>query len=308
MRWARLLRELGHHVTVAVDYDGHDADAMIALHAWRSAEAIRRFSVDHPERMLAVVLTGTDLYCFQHSHPEPTLASMARADVLVGLHARVADDVPSALRARLQIVYQSAEPPARRLPPLRRRFEIAVVGHLREEKDPLRAALAVRGLPPASRLAVIHLGRAYDERWATAAHAAMAGNDRYRWRGEVPHGEVRRVLARARALVMSSLMEGGANVVAEACVAGLPVIASDIPGNRGMLGDGYPGYYPAGDTDALRACLLRIEREPAFLEALRQACVARAALFRPERERAALAQVLERGGAARRAATARLAS
>ena len=43
-RWTRILRELGHEVQVANRYDGAAADLMIALHAWRSADSIRRFS------------------------------------------------------------------------------------------------------------------------------------------------------------------------------------------------------------------------------------------------------------------------
>jgi hypothetical protein len=42
-RWARLLRDLGHHVTVAQEFDGKPYDAMVALHARRSSLSIQRF-------------------------------------------------------------------------------------------------------------------------------------------------------------------------------------------------------------------------------------------------------------------------
>jgi putative glycosyltransferase (TIGR04348 family) len=292
-RWARFLRGLGHRVAVAVDYDGHATDLMIALHAWRSAESIRRFAAAHPASPLVVVLTGTDIYRFQHAEPEQTLASMVQAHLLVGLHERVRDDIPARFAGKLRTVFQSAAPLARRVAPRASVFEVCVVGHLRDEKDPLRAALAVRELPNGSRLRVVHVGRAHDAGWEAAARAEMAVNPRYRWRGEVPRGEVRRLMGRARLMVISSRMEGGANVVSEACVAGLPVIASDIPGNRGLLGDDYPGYYPPGDTAGLRARLLQAEQEPAFLAALGEACRARAALFRAEAEAAALQRLVE---------------
>lgn len=292
-RWAGMLRRRGHRVTVAVHYDGRPADLMLALHAWRSADAVRRFDAAFPERPLIVALTGTDIYRFQHSAPDVTLDSMARADALIGLHDRVAEDIPARFRARLHTVLQSARPLPRRLPPVASWFDVCVVGHLREEKDSLRAAHAVREIPDDSRLRVVQVGRAHDADWEAAAREEMALNPRFRWRGQVPHARVRRLMAQARLMVMSSIMEGGANAVCEACVAGLPVIASDIPGNRGLLGDGYPGYYPAGDTAALRTLLLRAEREPNYLEELRSHCLARAPLFTPESERDSLNRVIE---------------
>lgn len=306
-RWAGFLRELGHRVTVATSADGRDAaaqpaDAMVALHAWRSADAILATAALHPARPLVVALTGTDIYRFLQSHPVTTLDSMARAHALVGLHDRVADDIPERFRAKLHTVLQSALPlPASYPGSSRRRFRVLVAGHLRAEKDSLRAAYAVRDLPPGSRIEVVSVGRAHDDEWMAAARDETEANARFEWRGEVPHWQVRRLMAGAHVMVMSSVMEGGANVVSEACVAGLAVIASDIPGNRGLLGDGYPGYYPAGDTGALRAALLRAEREPAFLEDLRARCRALAPRFTPERERDSLARVLDAAVAAVRA-------
>lgn len=292
-RWARFLRELGHRVRISVDYNGRDASLMIALHAWRSADSIRAFSERHPGRPLIVVLTGTDIYRFQHSDVQTTLGSMDRAHALIGLHNRVHEDVPDRFRSRLHTVLQSAAPVAP-LPPLKSCFEVCVAGHLREEKDSLRAALAVRDLPRDSRLRVVLVGRAHDDAWRDAAMDEAARNPRFTWRGEVPHWQVRRLMARARLMVVSSIMEGGANVVSEACVAGLPVIASHIPGNIGLLGEEYPGYYPAGDTVALRERLLRAERDKDFLKALRRHCEARAHAFRPQAEKAALANVIRR--------------
>jgi hypothetical protein len=42
-RWARLLRELGHRVTIAQEFDGKPYDAMVALHARRSFTSIESF-------------------------------------------------------------------------------------------------------------------------------------------------------------------------------------------------------------------------------------------------------------------------
>jgi putative glycosyltransferase (TIGR04348 family) len=294
VRWARILRSLGHQVSVAVAYADEPADLMVALHAWRSAAAVERFHRRYPERPLVVALTGTDIYRFIHDHPDTTLRSLDLAHHLVGLHALVPAAIPRRYHDKLNVIYQSAVPLRRRLPPHRRWFEILVIGHLREEKDPLRAAEAARRLPPTSRIRIVHFGRAHDGSWAKRARAEMARNPRYVWHGEVPHWQVRKSSARACALVLSSVMEGGANVISEAVVAGLPVVASDIPGSIGLLGADYAGYYPVGDSAALARQMLRAEQEPDFLEGLRRQCAARAHLFDPVREREAWRELLAR--------------
>ena len=291
-RWQRLLVDLGHSVSVVTDYNGSDVDLLLAVHAWRSAPAIRCFAEAHPERPLVVLLAGTDIYRFQHEDPEPIIESLRAAHALIGLHEKVADDVPAEFRAKLAVVLQSAESLERR-PPLKTKFEVCVIGHLRDEKDSLRTAYAARDLPEKSRIAVTQLGKANSQDWAERASAEMASNTRYRWWGERSRTTVRKIMARARLLVMSSRMEGGANAVSEACAAGLPVIASHIPGNIGVLGEDYPGYFPVENTEALRSLLLRAESDADWLERLCSHCRQRALLFTPERERTSLAAVID---------------
>ncbi len=293
LRWAGFLRDLGHRVTLTVEYDGAPFDLMIALHAWRSAGAIAAFDERYPERPVVVALTGTDLYRFIHSHPQSTLRSIELGDRLVALHGLAYQAIPSEHWPKVRVIYQSAHPPRRRLPPRKGSFDVCVVGHLRDEKDSLRAALAVRDLPDTSRIRVLHYGKSHNESWETMAREEMQRNARYHWFGELPHWRVREAYACCRAMVMSSNMEGGANVVSEAVVASLPVIASEIPGNVGLLGEGYPGYYPVGDTGALRAMLLRAETEAAFLHALQWHGEGVAERFTPERERAGWRSLLK---------------
>ena len=152
--------------------------------------------------------------------------------------------------------------------PTKKYFDICVIGHLRKEKDPFCTALASRLLPLESRLRVIHLGKAPSQDWADQAKSEMNSNPRYIWRGQVPRWRVRREYIKTHLMVISSNQEGGANVVSEAIVAGVPVIASRIPGNMGVLGSDYPGYYPVSDKAALASLLLRAETEPAFLNRL----------------------------------------
>jgi len=292
VRWARILRDLGHRVTVSEADDGAGADMMVAVHAWRSAASIQRFSDAHPDRPLVVLLAGTDIYRFQHSHPKETLESMDRATALVCLHDLVHRAIPRRFGKKLHVIHQSAAALPGPRKPSKRYFEVCVAGHLRDEKDSLRAAYAARRAPADSRLRVVHLGKAHDAVWARNARAEMKRNLRYVWRDEVPGWQVRREFAHSHAMVISSVMEGGANVVSEALVAGLPVLASHIDGNVGLLGADYAGYYPAKDTGALAALLHRAETEPGFLKALAAQNRKKRPLFRPEREAAAWRRLL----------------
>jgi putative glycosyltransferase (TIGR04348 family) len=286
-RWARILRDLGHNVRLANRYDGQTADLMVALHAWRSADSIREFRERFPDRPLIVALSGTDIYEYIDRDPAPTLRSLACADRLIALQDLAKRRVPARFRSKVRVVHQSAprlRGSAARATP---RFDVAVIAHLRRVKDPFRAARAARSLPAASRIRIVHLGAAETPQWAAIAKAEMKVNPRYVWRGDRPPADVRRLLGRARAMVLSSLSEGGANVISEAVAAGLPVLASRIDGSVGLLGADYPGYFPVGDTAALTRLLLRIESSPEFLARLQRAITRRAHLFRPAIEKVA---------------------
>ena len=296
VRWARILRSLGHGVTVETAWDGAPADLLIALHAWRSAASVTRYRSRFPARPLIVALTGTDVYRFLHSDEATTRRSLQDADVLIALHDLVQDALPTEFLSKVRVVHQSVANPGLPRRPSRRFFDVCVVGHLRFEKDPMRAAYAARAMPEASRLRVLHAGGARDPSWAEPARREMACNRRYRWLGEVPGWRVGRLYARTHAMVISSVMEGGPNVVSEAVVAGLPVIASRIPGNVGLLGPDYPGYYAPQDTDALREALWRAESAPGFLHDLARHGAQRAPLFAPERERETWRQLLSAVG------------
>jgi putative glycosyltransferase (TIGR04348 family) len=299
VRWARLLRQLGHRVRVCTEWHPATDDALearaptallLALHARRSHPSIMRFRSACPGRPLVLALTGTDVYRDIIDDADAQ-ASLRIADSLVVLQRCAIDELPPALRARTFVVHQSAPAP-RRLPALQRSFEVCVVGHLREEKDPMLAARALSLLPATPRsglpLRITQVGRALDPSLEHEARAAMAADARYRWLGEVTPGRARGLIARARAMVISSRMEGGANVVSEAIAAGTPVIASRIPGNLGLLGRDWPATFPVGDAPALAALLARVAAEPAFLDGLRAAIRARAWIADPAQEQAAL--------------------
>jgi putative glycosyltransferase (TIGR04348 family) len=291
LRWARILRQLGHRLTIGREYDGTPCDLCIALHARRSHHAVVAYRRRYPVQPLVVVLTGTDLYRDIRTSRQAQ-QSLELADRLIVLQPQGRAELPPRLRGKVRVIYQSAEPV--RVHPVKheRFFQVCVLGHLRQEKDPFRAAMALRLLPVDARVRVIHAGQALVPALAVRARRLAAQDPRYRWIEEVPRWRARRILARSRLLILSSRMEGGANVVSEALVDGVPVLASRIPGSEGMLGESYPGFFPVGDTRALAQLLLRTVSEPDFYDRLKKWCHRLAPRFEPARERQAWQRLL----------------
>lgn len=292
-RWSAMLAELGHDVSVTAAWSGAPVDALVALHARKSAASVRGFAEAHPDRPLVLALTGTDLYGDLGDLGDPDAQQALRcADALVVLQARAVASVPADVRERVRVIHQSVEVPTDRTRPRDDVFEVLVVAHLREVKDPLLPARAALALPADSRIEVVHCGAGLDPGWTQRAQAEAASNPRWRWLGAQPREEVLRLLARARLLVIPSRLEGGANVVSEAIAVGTPVLATRIEGSMGLLGEDYPGYVRVGDAEALAQQLRRAEVDPSFYADLTRRTASKRDLVEPARERGAWAQLL----------------
>jgi putative glycosyltransferase (TIGR04348 family) len=285
LRWAGLLRQLGHQVAVRDEYRGQRDDLLIALHARRSFPAVQSWCQLNADRPVIVALTGTDVYQDIHTD-EHAQQALEMASRLVVLQPLALDELPARLQKKAHVVYQSAVAPAAAASPRNGVFEVCVLGHLRPVKDPFRAALASRLLPASSRLRVVHLGAALSLDMEERVREEMSVNARYRWLGDLPRWKALRILARSRLLVQSSLLEGGANAISEAIAASVPVLSSAIPGSIGILGADYPGYFPVGDTQALAALMHRAETDARFYRALKAPCRRLRRLVDPARERA----------------------
>jgi putative glycosyltransferase (TIGR04348 family) len=287
LRWAMMLRAAGHRVEVcARALPQGPADTLLALHARRSHAAIRAF---HGQGRLVVALTGTDLYRDIHQSPEAR-ESLELADRLIVLHPLGARELPRRLRPKVRVVVQSS---STRLVhrPVTQSFRICVLGHLRPEKDPLRTFLALAHVGD-PRVEVVHLGAALDPALAAQASSAMRKEARYRWLGSVPHARALRWLASSHAMVISSRLEGGANVVCEALRIGVPVLASRIPGNVGLLGRTYAGYFPLEDERALARLIERAAEEVGFYSKLKSSVASLRPAVAPGQEARALIAAL----------------
>ncbi len=256
--------------------------ALIALHARRSADSIRAWAEAWPGKPLIVVLTGTDLYRDIDTDASAQ-QSLALATHLVVLQQAGLAALPERWRAKAQVIYQSA-PALKPATKSQRNFRALMVGHLRDEKDPLTFMKAA-ALDFAPHIYFDQIGEALAPRFAEAARMTAQRAPRFRWLGGLPRAATRQHMKRAHLLVNCSQMEGGAQVILEAIQAGTPVLASRISGNLGMLGVDYGGYFALGDAAGLAALVRRCAAEPDFLALLQRQCRQRAALFDPAKEK-----------------------
>ena len=255
---------------------------MIALHARRSAGSIHAWAAQHPDRPLIVVLTGTDLY------RDIQLDTSARQSLHLATHLVVLQEaglaiLPKDVQDKARVIFQSAP----RLKPAvksAKRFTAVMVGHLRDEKDPLTFMKAAI-LCDSPNIYYEQIGDGLDATLANAAKLTAVDQPNYNWLGGLPRAQARQCIKRAHVLVNSSIMEGGAHVILEAVQSGTPVLASQISGNVGMLGPDYAGYFEVGDAMALAALVERCATEPAFLLHLQSQCALRAELFEPALEK-----------------------
>lgn len=281
-RLEKIFLESGLSVVVESEwYGGCEARCLVALNARRSAGAVEEFRDACPESAVVVVLTGTDI-----NHPEMgdasslTRQTMQGADRLVLLHEGAWPLVPDDLHEKCQVIYPSVTLPdgLSHDPTDDGALKVAMAGNVRFEKNVTVVMAACGALPDGSAVGVSVYGLAEDE-MAEKMRRASASMTAFDWMGKWAHPQLLEKLAHVDLLLNSSTQEGGANAICEAISLGLPVLASRISGNVGMLGVDYTGYFPSGDAQALADLLTRCAEDQPFYNTLKQQIEQRAPLF-----------------------------
>ena len=291
-RWATLLGKQ-YRTRIIKHWPDHQAqsdDILLALHARRSADSISAWHAQRGAQGLVLALTGTDLYRDIQTDPQAQ-RSLELASRLIVLQSLGINELPRKYHAKTHVALQSTT--ARKtLPKTAKHLRAVMVGHLRDEKSPQTLFAAALLLRAREDILIEHIGAGLDEKLTQDAIKTAATCAQYTWSGALKHTQTRAKIQRAHVLVHASKMEGGAHVVMEAVCSGTPVVASHIPGNVGMLGADYAGYFPVGDAGALAHMLERCKDESAFLDHLKAQCALRAPLFAPQAELHALLQVI----------------
>jgi putative glycosyltransferase (TIGR04348 family) len=291
-RWQQMLSS-DYHVEIMLQWDGSQGsksyDAMLALHARRSADSIAQWTAKFPDKLIVLALTGTDLY--RDIAVDPLAQqSLKLAHRLVVLQDMGPKSLPVEVQSKCQVIFQST-PRRQSVPKTSKKLRALMVGHLRSEKSPETYFKAAKLLAKHKDIVLDHIGAPLDAELGKQARQLALEAPTYRYLGEQTHEQTRARIARAHVLVHPSRMEGGAHVVMEAVMSGTPVLASRIDGNVGMLGAGYDGYFPVGDAQTLANMLERCKNEPHFLDHLNKQCAMRAPLFEPLAEKTSLLQM-----------------
>ena len=268
-RWSKILRELGHRVSVNRGID--DCDVFVAVHAEHCGSLLTAFRRKYPNRPALLLLAGTDVYS-SGGFSKRAIAAIDNASRLITLEANAQLKLKSRWREKTNVIPQSAQVPKTIPPPLKSSFEIAVCANLRSVKQPFFAAQAAQRLPVESKIRINHYGSPLSAKMKTLARQWMEKSNRYHWLGSKEHWRCRSLIARSRVLVNTSLSESSANSIVESLVAGTPVLATRVLGNTAVLGTDYPGLFSTDSISQLTDLMNRVESDSRFLGQIKKNC------------------------------------
>lgn len=219
-------------------------------------EALYRLSARYTDYVVGVCNAARDRFAEQRVRPRAGLLAIPNGIRLERFHVANAED-QAALARSLGWPEDSAI--------------IGTVGRLNPVKD--QAALIsafrhVHQMQPQARLVIVGDGQL---RADLQAHIDVAGvQDVVRLVGD--QDDVPRWLAGMRVFALPSRSEGYSIALLEACAAGLPIVATDVGGNREIVREGVNGALIAsGDKDALAKALQGLLEQPTRAQQLGRA-------------------------------------
>jgi len=245
-RIVAMLNEGGVEARGSYGNDGEPADILITLHAIKGAPAVFDFKKKTPNGRVIILLTGTDIYQGLAEGSQIGGDALQVADRIVVPQEAALRKLPEKVRGKTVVIRPSLDPIAVKATSSQSPFVISVVGHLRPVKRPFLTIETLAQHPEWSDLEVWQIGQALDAEMRKTAEFWMEEDKRYRWCGGLPREESLALCAKSSLTINSSILEGGANAVLEAMTMGVPVLASRIEGNVGLMGDYYPGYFEEG--------------------------------------------------------------
>lgn len=256
------------------------------------AEASRRLGVP-----AVLTLTGTDVNhdLFDPARRATVLGAVQAAQAIVVFHESVRTllvrDLPS-VGPRVHVIAQAVRCEAEAYD-LRTKLGLEPDDFVFFQSAGIRPVKNIPSvIPPLTRLQARHprlkyvlAGPVLDDQEGARVREMLRDLPWAFYLGALTHGEVCAVLTQVEVVLNCSLSEGGmSNAVLEAMSKGVPVLASDIPGNRSIIEDGADGFLYEGEAAFLaraEALLTQPARREAMGHRARQKIAAR---FRPEEE------------------------
>ena len=141
---------------------------------------------------------------------------------------------------------------------------IGFVGAFDDNKRPLYVLKAIENRPD---IGIFFLGK---------PGAQKPRGEQVLFAGSVPHDEVAKWLSAADVFVHTSLAEMSSNAIVEARACGLPIIATDIPGNREVLSSSYSILVDTWDQRMLSHAIFKLIDNPELRMKMSNAALAAA--------------------------------
>lgn len=158
--------------------------------------------------------------------------------------------------------------------PVSGRFDMLFVGGVSLRKGVPHLLKAYKALQhPAKSLTIAGVA---EEAVMTRMRELSLLDEEVRLLGHVPQPELKLLMSRSHVLVLPSVEEGLAMVMAQALACGCPVIATRSAGAQDLFSDASEGFiFDAGDTDALTTRLQQLASQPELRQRMSAAALRR---------------------------------